>query len=93
MIQLKFYATRKGYYFNKYFTFNIKKQEEIGNILLPFALNHNSFNAIYVTDYVKSYTYKIELIEATAIIKRTALLRGIQLVSVTVSVLLSFVNL
>lgn len=93
MIQLKFYASKKGHYHNKLFCFNIKKQEEIGNILLPFAQNANSFNAIYVNDLYNNYSYKLSILEARQLVHTTALLKGIRIVSVLVSVLFSLVNL
>jgi hypothetical protein len=80
MIQLKFYANRTGYYHNKLFTFNIKRKEEIGNILLPFVLNDNTFNAIFVKSLDSNYTYRLHLIEARQLVNTAALMRGIILV-------------
>jgi hypothetical protein len=80
MIQFKFYASRKGHYNNKLFCFNIKEKLEVGNILIPFIQNHNTFNQFYIFDSLTNYTYSPTLIEVRSIVRTAAALKGIRLV-------------
>jgi len=81
-IQFKFYANRAGYYHNKLFCFNIRDKVEIGNILIPFIRNHNTFNAFFVTDITIPYTYSPNIMEVRSIVRTAAALKGIQLVNI-----------
>jgi hypothetical protein len=78
MFQLKFYATRSGHYFNKFFCFNFKDESEIGNILLPFALNDNQFYSIYVYNRCDGSQYKLNMFIATELVKQAALMKGVE---------------
>jgi len=80
MQQLKFYASKKGQYYNKLFCFNIKTKPEIGNILLPFVNAGNTFNAIYVNDLFTNYSYKLSFNEAKQLVIQSSLLTGVPIV-------------
>jgi hypothetical protein len=47
-MQLKFYAKKEGYYYNRYFCFTVKKYAECINILRKFWLSQNLFLAVYI---------------------------------------------
>jgi hypothetical protein len=56
---LKFYATKNPDYQNKYFFFNLKTEKEAFSLLYLFALHHNIFLKIYLSDLFTKHNYEL----------------------------------
>lgn len=76
MYQLKFYASKREHYHNKYFSFFLKSEDEIGNILLAFVSNHNVFYAIYLLNHENNRNDRLTRLEISTIVKDAAIRKG-----------------
>jgi len=65
-LRFAFYANKRQHYHNRLFTFDINDEVEAFRILYTFKLNHNTINAVYITDTYTKHNMKLP----TAVVSR-----------------------
>ena len=65
-LQLSFYASKAGHYYNRLFNFNIKQEKEAWNFLYLFLVNNNTIHKVYLKIFSPKHEFELpcEVIKA-----------------------------